>query len=166
MDANNPHSSAEQDNRSNTWWLWRPADHIGDRGHLSPLVLRILAVNVMALAILVGSLLYLGRYQDRIIATELDALLLQSRIIASAVAEGAIVIDETDRSLLSPLLARQMVRRLAETAETRTRLFDMDDTVLADSRTLLNGSGKDKVLIEGLHDAPERKPSWIERMVS
>src|SRR5579862_3602476 len=104
---------------------------------LSPILLRILAVNVMALAILVGSLLYLGRYQDRIIATELDALLLQSRIIASAVAENAIVIDENDNSILSPLLARLMVRRLAETTETRTRLFDMDDTLLADSRVLL-----------------------------
>src|ERR1700733_1196269 len=149
MDANNPHSSAEQDNRSNTWWLWRPADHIGDRGHLSPLVLRILAVNVMALAILVGSLLYLGRYQDRIIATELDSLLLQSRIIASAVAENAIVIDENDNSILSPLLARLMVRRLAETTETRTRLFDMDDTLLADSRVLLGGTAP-KVQVENL----------------
>lgn len=132
--------------------------------HLSPILLRILAVNVMALAILVGSLLYLGRYQDRIVATELDALLLQSRIIASAVAEGAIVIDEDDRSMLSPLLARLMVRRLAETAETRTRLFDLDDSILADSRTLL--SGKDKIQLEGPHEPEENHTTWIERAVA
>ena len=35
------------------------------RRTFSPLTLRILAVNVLALAILVGGLLYLGRYQDR-----------------------------------------------------------------------------------------------------
>jgi two-component system sensor histidine kinase ChvG len=124
--------------RPNTWWLWRSAAETGDKPQFSPIVLRILAVNVMALAILVGSLLYLGRYQDRIIANELDSLLLQSRIIASAVAEGAIVIDDQDRNVLSPLLARLMVKRLAETTETRTRLFAADNSMLADSRALLN----------------------------
>lgn len=148
-----------------TWWLWRRSDQArGDR-HLSPIVLRILAVNVMALAILVGSLLYLGHYQDRIIATELDALLLQSRIIASAVAEGAIVIGSDDRSILSPLLARLMVRRLAETTETRTRLFDVDDTLLADSRTLL--SNKPTMPMENLSGPPpEKRPLWASRFVA
>ncbi len=163
MDANNPHSPPEHENRSNTWWLWRPADHAGERRHLSPLVLRILAVNVLALAILVGSLLYLGRYQDRIIATELDALLLQSRIIASAVAENAVVIDENDNSILSPLLARLMVRRLAETTETRTRLFDMDDTLLADSRVLL-GNAAPKVQVENL-GMPTERSTWADKLV-
>jgi two-component system sensor histidine kinase ChvG len=124
---------------------------MGSRRHFSPIVRRILTVNVMALAILVGSLLYLGRYQDRIIATEIDSLLLQSRIIASAVTENAVVVDDNDADVLSPLLARLMVRRLAETTETRTRLFDADGTLLADSRVLL--SGKNKVRVEGLEPA-------------
>ena len=42
---------------------------------VSPLLLRILAVNIMALAILVGGLLYMGNYQDRIVETQLDAML-------------------------------------------------------------------------------------------
>lgn len=116
----------------------------------------------MALAILVGGLLYLGRYQDRIIAGELDSLLLQSRIIASAVAEGAVVIDKDDRNMLSPLLARMMVRRLAETTDIRTRLFDVDNTLLADSRVLLN---KGKVQIENLPSSRE-KPTFSERIVA
>src|SRR5688572_2501794 len=44
------------------------------RRAFSPLTLRILAVNVLALAILVGGLLYLGRYQDRLIENEMEAL--------------------------------------------------------------------------------------------
>jgi two-component system sensor histidine kinase ChvG len=150
--------------RSNTWWLWRSAAQDGKRPQFSPIVLRILAVNVMALAILVGSLLYLGRYQDRIVATELDSLLLQSRIIASAVAEGAVVIDAEDRNVLSPLLARLMVRRLAETTDIRTRLFDTEDTLLADSRMLLR-NGKGKPQIERLPSLHEKR-SWSERAVS
>jgi two-component system sensor histidine kinase ChvG len=127
--------------RANIWWLWRRSETKNGR-HLSPLMLRILAVNVMALAILVGSLLYLGRYQDRIVAADLEALLLQTRMTASAVAEGAVVIGENDRSILSPLLARLMVKRLAETTGTRTRLFDLGDIMLADSRVLLAADGK------------------------
>src|ERR1700722_6855528 len=147
---------------SHSWWLWRPADAAGQKRHLSPLVLRILAVNVLALAILVGSLLYLGRHQDRIVATELDSLLLQARIIASAVAENAVVIDESDNSILSPLLARLMVRRLAETTETRTRLFDVDDNQIADSRIMLGT--KTVVQMEAIHYA-EARPTWADRMV-
>jgi two-component system sensor histidine kinase ChvG len=126
---------------ANSWWLWRRSETRSGR-HLSPLMLRILAVNVMALAILVGSLLYLGRYQDRIVATDLEALLLQTRMTASAVAEGAVVISENDRSILSPLLARLMVKRLAETTGTRTRLYDTSNAMLADSRVLLAAEGK------------------------
>jgi two-component system sensor histidine kinase ChvG len=105
-------------------------------------MLRILAVNVMALAILVGSLLYLGRYQDRLIATELDGLRMQARMSASAIAEGAVVLDRDERNILSPLLARLMIRRLVEASATHTRLYDVDDTLLADSQILLDPAGK------------------------
>lgn len=159
-----PKKSAVEYTRENTWWMWRSSARDGNRPHFSPIVLRILAVNVMALAILVGSLLYLGRYQDRIIATELDSLLLQSRIIASAVAEGAVVTDDNDHNMLSPLLARMMVRRLAETTDIRTRLFDTEDALLADSRTLL-GKGKEKIAANKLPIVRE-KPTWTERTVS
>jgi two-component system sensor histidine kinase ChvG len=108
---------------------------------VSPLTLRILAVNVMALAILVGGLLYLGNYQDRIIATELKEMLSQARLVASAVAENAIVVDRNDQRILSPLLGRMMVKRLAEETENRTRLFSAQETLLADSRYLLADKG-------------------------
>lgn len=154
---------SDTSNRPHTWWLWRRSGRSAEARQFSPIVLRILAVNIMALAILVGSLLYLGNYQDRIIATELEALLLQSRIIASAVAEGAVVIGMDERSTLSPLLSRLMVRRLAETTETRTRLFDANETLLADSQTLL--AGRTKIRLESL--TPEdARPHWVTRWVS
>ncbi|MDX9689079.1 MAG: HAMP domain-containing protein [Proteobacteria bacterium] len=121
---------------------WPPFWRARRTAGFSPLTVRILAVNVMALAILVGSLLYLGQYQDRLILAELDGLTLQARMSASAVAEGAVVLDREERNILSPLLARLMIRRLVEASETRTRLFDMDDTLLADSRILLDPAGK------------------------
>jgi two-component system sensor histidine kinase ChvG len=133
---------------------------------VSPILLRILAVNIMALAILVGSLLYLGRYQDRIIATELDAMQSQARIVAGAVAENAVVIDDNDQSILSPLLARMMVRRLAETTETRTRLFSSDDALLADSRYLLADKGDDNVQETELVPVGDVPVSWGARTIA
>jgi two-component system sensor histidine kinase ChvG len=113
--------------------------HLTSVFHLpvSPLLLRILAVNVMALAILVGGILYLGNYQDRIVETELKEMSAEARIVASAIAENAIVVDRNDQRILAPLLGRMMVRRLAEATENRTRLFSLSETLLADSRNLL-----------------------------
>ena len=131
---------------------------------VSPLLLRILAVNVMALAILVGGILYMGNYQDRIIATELKEMSSQARLVASAVEENAIVVDIHDQRILSPLLARQMVRRLAEATENRTRIFSSSETLLADSRNLLAGKN-DRTQTEDLFD--EDVPvSWGARMIA
>ena len=56
----------------------RPAHALGAvRGGfcaISPLTLRILAVNMMAVVILVAGLLYLGQYQDNLIQSHLEAL--------------------------------------------------------------------------------------------
>lgn len=126
------------------------------RRTLSPLTLRILAVNVLALAILVGGLLYLGRYQERLVDAELEALATEARIFASALGEGAVRREETDAAqevyVLQPELARQMVRRLVETTETRTRLFAADGRALSDSRVLTGSPGS--IQIEDLPPPP------------
>ncbi|EWY42617.1 histidine kinase [Skermanella stibiiresistens SB22] len=111
------------------------------RRALSPLTLRILAVNVLALAILVGGLLYLGRYQDRLIESELEALSTEARIFAGAIGEAAITRGGDETNELSHDLARQMVRRLVETTDTRTRLFDPSGMLVADSRVLIGPGG-------------------------
>ncbi|WP_188262475.1 stimulus-sensing domain-containing protein [Azospirillum tabaci] len=118
------------------------------RGVPSPLTLRILAVNVLALLLLVGALLYLGRYQDRLVQAELDALETEARIFASALGEGAVqrAADEPELGQesyeLSPELGRQMIRRLALATETHTRLYGPDGRLLSDSRVLTGSPGK------------------------
>jgi two-component system sensor histidine kinase ChvG len=126
----------------------RTSDRNGDRAPprryrrtFSPLTLRILAVNVLALAILVGGLLYLGRYQDRLIESELEALETEARIFAGAIGEAAVTRGGDESNELSHDLARQMVRRLVETTDTRTRLFDYSGTLVADSRVLIGPGG-------------------------
>ncbi|MCW2242633.1 stimulus-sensing domain-containing protein [Azospirillum canadense] len=126
----------------------RPAILRRGRWGVSPLTLRILAVNVLALALLVLGLLYLGRYQDRLVQAELDALETEARIFASALGEGAVQrgTDEAETGResyeLSPELGRQMVRRLALATDTHTRLYGADGHLLSDSRVLTGSPGK------------------------
>jgi two-component system sensor histidine kinase ChvG len=141
-------------------WLLPPAPE----GRLvSPILLRILAVNAMALAILVGSLLYLNRYQDRLISSELDALRLQAILSASALGEGAVVIDDEERNYLSPVLSRAMIRRLVEANETRTRLYSLDNDLIADSRLLQGHAGRIQRMVL---KAPNEKTFFLRRWVS
>lgn len=113
----------------------------GYRRHLSPLTRRVLAVNVLALIILLAGLLYLGRYQDRLIEAELDTLRTEARLFAGALGEGAVTRAPDESFVLSPDQARQMVRRLVETTDTRTRLFDRSGELVADSRMLFGPAG-------------------------
>src|SRR5579872_5568818 len=66
----------------------RVAGSISARHRLSPLTRRILAVNVLALALLGLGFLYLGEYRNSLIETELDALKTQGEISAAALSEG------------------------------------------------------------------------------
>ncbi|WP_084004933.1 stimulus-sensing domain-containing protein [Magnetovibrio blakemorei] len=105
----------------------------------SPLTRRILAVNLLAPALLVAGLFYLGEYRRNLIATELSALRTHAEIFAVALGESAV--SEAGQQLL-PDLASQIVRRLAFTAETRARLFAFDGSLVADSRILLEPGGQ------------------------
>jgi two-component system, OmpR family, sensor histidine kinase ChvG len=115
------------------------------RRPFSPLTGRILAVNVLALAILGGGFLYLGKYQASLFDQQIESLKTQARIFAAALGEGAVLDSAGDRQVLLPDLARQMMRRLVEPTQTRARLFDVKGNIIADSR-ILRGPGAIQVL--------------------
>lgn len=123
------------------------------RRRLSPLTRRILALNVLALAILVGGVMYLGRYQDRLIQDELEALNTEARIFGGALGVGAVVDVPGAGLRLAPDLARLMVRGLAEPTETRTRLFDAAGTLIGDSQ------GPEAPGVAPL--PPDPSPGWL-----
>ena len=120
----------------------------GRRGFLSPLTRRILVVNVLALAILLAGLLYLGRYEQNLIASEVQALRTQGEIFAEALAEGAYGTRANGTTELQGAIASTMLRRLVTPTKTRTRLFDQDGLLVADSRTLLGPQGASIVVSE------------------
>ncbi len=106
------------------------------RRAVSPLTGRILAVNMLALAILAGGFLYLGKYQASLIDQQIESLKTQAKIFAAALGEGAVLDAANDHQVLLPDLARQMMRRLVEPTQTRARLFDVKGALIADSRSL------------------------------
>jgi len=109
--------------------------HVRRRGFVSPLTLRILAINLLALALLVGGLLYLDVYREGLVEAKFRALRIEGELIAGALAESAVVGLPTDRRL-DPLIARQIVRRLVVPTGVRARLYADDGELIADSRRL------------------------------
>jgi two-component system sensor histidine kinase ChvG len=108
----------------------------GRRWTVSPLTRRILAVNVLALALLAGGFLYLGKYQASLIGQQIESLKTQGEVFAAALGEGAVLDSVDEGEILLPDLARQMMRRLVEPTHTRARLFDVRGDIIADSRIL------------------------------
>src|SRR3989338_1240171 len=113
----------------------RAPDHF-HRRVFSPLTRRILAVNVVALGILGGGLLYLGEYRRNLIDAELTALSVQAEMFAAALGEGAVVAHDPSGHQLASEIANQIVRRLVQTTGTRARLYINDGILVADSRHL------------------------------
>jgi two-component system sensor histidine kinase ChvG len=131
---------------------------VGRRWRVSPLTRRILAVNVLALALLAGGFLYLGKYQASLIGQQIEALKTQGEIFAAALGEGAVLDSVDEGEILLPDLARQMMRRLVEPTHTRARLFDVEGEIIADSR-VLRGPG-DTVQVLELEE-PEREGAMM-----
>jgi two-component system sensor histidine kinase ChvG len=104
------------------------------RRGLSPLTVRILAVNVLALVILAFGLLYLDRYQQSLTESEFDALEMQARLIAGALGEGATEVSDEGTPRLDDAGAQALVRRLAEPTSARVRLFDAGSRLIVDSQ--------------------------------
>jgi two-component system, OmpR family, sensor histidine kinase ChvG len=115
-----------------SWHLRWPA--------ISPLTRRIVAVNVLPLALLAVGFLYLGKFESSLIGQQTESLRTQGEIFAAALSEGAVLDSADEGEVLLPDLARQMMRRLVEPTHTHARLFDIHGKLVADSR-LLRGPG-------------------------
>jgi two-component system sensor histidine kinase ChvG len=132
-----------------------PREDLGPTRWVSPLLRRILLVNLLPLAVLLVALLYLDQYQDGLIEAEISTLREQARIFANALGEAAVREDEPENPHLVPELARPLLRRLTEpTPNAQARLYAPDGIVLADSRVREGPSGA--VVTEPLPPAVDR----------
>ncbi|TVR96801.1 MAG: HAMP domain-containing protein [Rhodospirillales bacterium] len=136
---------------------------------VSPITWRILAVNILALLILVAGLLYLADYRRGLIDAEIASLRVQAELFAAALGEAAVPSDGGQIELIKARTTNQMVRRLVEPTGTRARLFGIDGTLLADSRLLIGPGGM--IQVEELPPPPGRRQylgsvlGWLDRVL-
>jgi two-component system sensor histidine kinase ChvG len=124
---------------------------------VSPLTRRILAVNVVALLIPIGGLLYVGPYRDSLIDADLESLRSQGEMIAGAIGESAIEITPTGGQFIDLEPARHIVRRLSAASRVRSRLFLTSGEMAADSSRLLGG----RWVVQVQELPPPRESNWL-----
>lgn len=129
---------------------------------VSSLTRRILVLNLAALMILLGTILYMNQFRQGLIDAETESLLTQGRIISSAIASSAsatpdaITIDpdklwelKTGESVqprlqpqdtfnypINPEQIAPVLRALIKPTKTRARIYDPDGIIILDSRNL------------------------------
>ncbi len=124
---------------------------------MSPLTWRVLLVNFVPLALLLGALLYLDQYQDGLLEAEVAALREQARIYAGALGESAVRVSDPNNPVLVPDLARPLLRRLTDpTPNAGAKIYGPDGSLIADSRVRTGAGGA--VRTEPLPSAAPRSP--------
>jgi two-component system, OmpR family, sensor histidine kinase ChvG len=153
----------------------------------SSLTRRIVSLNVAGLLALAIGIIFLSQFRAGLIDARIQSLLVQSEIIAGAIASSATV--ETDSSItidtsklldlrpgesygppedalygidfpINPERVAPVLRRLVSPTKTRARIYDRDGALLVDSRNLF---GRGDVLRFDLPAPTEKKPGFFER---
>lgn len=136
------------------------------KGHfawrVTSLTRRIIVLNVAALLILVGGILYLNKFRAGLVEAKVQGLQTQGEIIAGAIAASAMTgsdeavidlkrlflprrvrsspppqdSDEEANQSIDVAAATPILRRLITPTQTRARLYDASGILLLDSRSL------------------------------
>ena len=102
---------------------------------ISPITRRILAINILALVMLVIGLLYVGQYRESLINSETAALSIQAELFAAALGETTITSDKRVQTL-SANLVRPIMRRMSETTGTVVHIVLPNGQLLITSQDL------------------------------
>lgn len=103
---------------------------------ISPLTVRIMAVNLFALIFLGGGVLYVDQVQNTLLQSRIDELVKDANIMAGALGEAATGTGTPDSVELLLPPARAILTRLVNVTNIRTRYFGLNNELLIDSRDL------------------------------
>ncbi len=122
-----------------------PARFKARRWHRSPLMRRLLAVNLLALIVLASSLLYLGGYKRELIETELRLIESETRTVAVALGYSSVRLLADGEPNLDMTNATALLVRLVQDSppgvRMRVRVFDPSGVLWLDSRDLPGSGG-------------------------
>ena len=103
---------------------------------VSPLTIKILSINVIAIFVVFTAVLHLDRYEDSLIQTELEGLERQATLFANALSEVAVARNFETLNYLSITAVQRVIYRSALDSPARSRVFDTGGELLADSYRL------------------------------
>ena len=143
----------------------RAARRAGWRFWRSPLLRRVLLVNLVVAAIPVFGLLYLKQYRESLIQAELEAMATQGRVFALSLGATAVLADQSGRERLVPELTRHQLRLLLTETGLRGRLyapFEEGGYLVIDSYQLAGPQGV--IVVDPL--TPPEKPDLLDRVLA
>ena len=100
---------------------------------VSPLTIKILSINVIAIFVVFTAVLHLDRYEDSLIQTELEGLERQATLFANALSEVAVARNPGTQNYLSVTAVQNVIDRSALETLARSRVFGTGGELLADS---------------------------------
>lgn len=131
--------------RATTFLSPRQRDVDAPKRLISPLMRRILLVNILPLAVFGMTLLFLNQFRNSLLAGEVGALREQARIYAGALGQSAVIQNPVSHSrrnpalpaeayTLEPGLTRPLLLRLTEPSpRADARVYSPDGQLIADS---------------------------------
>lgn len=169
-------------------WLVTVARFIGVHA-FSSLTRRIIILNLAALLVLVSGLLYLNQFRAGLTEARVASLLASGEIIAQAIAERAsgdvvsVPLDPDDflnlqvgeslatfdrpsggiEFVINPERVTPIIRALTNPTGTRARVYDVDGTLIVDTRHLYS---RGQILRYELTPPAGEDESWLERLTS
>lgn len=132
--------------RTATFLSTRQRDADTPKRLISPLMRRILLVNILPLAVFGMTLLFLNQFRNSLLSAEVGALREQARIYAGALGQSAVTQNPVSRSrrdpalpaeayTLEPGLTRPLLLRLTEPSpRADARVYSPDGQLIADSQ--------------------------------
>ncbi len=107
----------------------------GPERRITGLTIRIIAVNVVALIILLVGIVYVGQYQNSLVEARLQTFQTELELISSALSEENFSANGPYKPL-TPEDTEDMVRRLADVTLQRIRIVTPNGNVIVDSRSM------------------------------
>jgi two-component system sensor histidine kinase ChvG len=109
---------------------------IRKRRFISPLTIRIMAVNLFALIFLGIGVLYVDQVQKTLLQSRIDELVKDANIMAGALGEAATETGTPGSTQILLPQAQAILTRLVSVTNIRTRYFGLNNELLIDSRDL------------------------------
>ncbi len=134
-----------------------PGGHPRKDRAVSPLMRRILIINLLPILLFGAGILYIDSYRRGLVIGETTALINVGRIFAAALGETGILGAEDMPGRIDVVAARELLLRLTHASATRTRLFDIDGRMIIDSREISAAGGP--VEVEALPP-----PDWAHHL--